>query len=333
MKAALYTRYGPPEVVQLANTDKPTPTEKQVLLRVRAASINPYDWHFMRGLPYGVRLAAGFSKPKDPRLGVDVSGVVDSVGASVTQFRPGDPVFGSCRGAFAEFACAQESAIVAKPSNITFEQAAAVPIAALTALQGLRLGGLDANTPPIQPARKVLVNGASGGVGTFAAQIAHSFGAEVTGVCSTRNLELVFQLGATRVIDYTRENFTKTIPRTPIRYDIFFDAVGNHSLSACTRVLNPTGVYIPAGGTTDNFMFRPLARALSALLQSKLRRPRLIPFFVAKSSQADLAILQKLLSTGKVTPVIDRQYPLADISEAIRYLETGHARGKVILTP
>ncbi len=330
MKAALYARYGPPEVVQIADVAKPVPKDNQALIRVRAASVNPLDWHFMRGTPYAVRIAAGLRKPKDQRLGVDVAGQVEAIGNNVTQFRPGDAVFGSCHGAFAEYACASDAQLVLKPENVTFEQAAAAPVAAFTALQGFRLAGLTANEH-LQPRLKVLVNGAAGGVGTFAVQIAKSFGAEVTGVCSTRNLDMVRSIGADHVIDYTQQDFTKTGSSNQQRYDIFFDCVGNHSLSASARVLNPKGSHVPAGGSTDVWMFRPIARMITALVLSRLVTRKLIPFFMAKSSKDDLTVMHNLMQTGKVIPVIDRRYSLTELPEAIRYLETGHARGKVII--
>jgi NADPH:quinone reductase-like Zn-dependent oxidoreductase len=322
MRAAIYNRYGPPDVIQIIDVERPIPKDDEVLLKIRAAAVNPLDWHFMRGTPYAVRLIAGLRKPKDTRLGVDVAGRVEAVGRNVTRFKAGDEVFGSCRGAFAEYACASESALVMKPDNVTFEQAASVAIAAFTALQGLRDKG------QIQPGQKVLINGAAGGVGTFAVQIAKSFGADVTGVCGTRNLEMVRSIGADQVTDYTREDFT----RNGQRYDVFFDAVGNHSLLACRRALNPKGTYVPVGGSTDRWMIGPLARAITALVLSWFVSQTIVAFFVAKASQADLTVMRELLKTGKVTPVIDRRYPLNEVPEAIRYLETGHARGKVIIT-
>ena len=321
MRAAIYNRYGPPDVIQIIDVERPIPKDDEVLLKIRAAAVNPLDWHFMRGTPYAVRLIAGLRKPKDTRLGVDVAGRVEAVGRNVTRFKAGDEVFGSCRGAFAEYACASESALVMKPDNVTFEQAASVAIAAFTALQGLRDKG------QIQPGQKVLINGAAGGVGTLDVQIAKSFGADVTGVCGTRNLEMVRSIGADQVTDYTREDFT----RNGQRYDVFFDAVGNHSLLACRRALNPKGTYVPVGGSTDRWMIGPLARAITALVLSWFVSQTIVAFFVAKASQADLTVMRELLKTGKVTPVIDRRYPLNEVPEAIRYLETGHARGKVII--
>ncbi|MGO8814762.1 MAG: NAD(P)-dependent alcohol dehydrogenase [Terriglobia bacterium] len=322
MKAVRYHKYGSPDVLRCEEVEKPAPGDDEVLIRVRAASVNPLDWHFMRGLPYMVRMVAGLGKPKDPRLGVDVAGQVEAVGKNVTQFKPGAAVFGSCRGTFAEYACTTESALATKPDNVTFEQAAAVPVAAFTALQGLRDEG------KIQPGHRVLINGASGGVGTLAVQIAKWIGADVTGVCSTRNVEMVRSLGADQVIDYSREDFTKS----GNRYDIFFDGVGNHSLSACRRVLNPNGVYVPFGGEADRWMIGPLARAFSTMVMSLFVSQKLVKFFLAKGRKEDLTLMSELLATGKVNPVIDKRYRLSEVPEAIRYLETGHARGKVIVT-
>src|ERR1700733_273068 len=244
MKAIVYHRYGSPDVLQWEEIEKPAPGDNEVLIRVRAASVNPLDWHFMRGMPYVVRIPAGLRKPKVTGLGVDVAGQVEAVGRNVTQLKPGDEVFGSCRRAFAEYVCASDSSLVMKPDNVTFEQAASVPVAAFTALQGLRDKG------HIQPKQKVLINGAAGGVGSFAVQIAKSFGADVTGVCSTRNVGMVRSIGADQVIDYTQEDFTKSGQR----YDLLFDAVGNHSLFACRRVLTPKGVLIMAGGEGGRWM-------------------------------------------------------------------------------
>ena len=240
MKAAVYRRYGSPDVVRIEDVGKPVPKDNEVLIEVRAASVNPLDWHTMRGTPYFIRMMTGLRRPKIARLGVDVAGQVEAVGSNVTRFKPGDPVFGACSGAFAEYVCTRESALAAKPDNVTFEQAAAVPVAALTALQSLRDKG------KIQPGQKVLINGAAGGVGTFAVQIARSFGADVTGVCSTRNVDMVRSIGADRAVDYTQEDFT----RSGQRYDLILDLVGNHSLLACRRALNPKGTYVAAGGST-----------------------------------------------------------------------------------
>ncbi len=254
MKAAVYHTYGPPDVVHIEDVEKPVPKDNEVLLKVHAASVNPADWHFMRGAPYFLRLAAGLRKPKITRLGIDVAGLVEAVGRNVVQFKPGDAVFGVCRGAFADYACTPESKLVMKPDNVTFEQAASVPLAALTALQGLRDRG------HIQPGHKVLINGAAGGVGTFAVQIAKSFGAEVTGVCSTRNVDMVRSLGADHVIDYTQRDFAKNGQR----YDLILDSVGNHSLLACSGLLNPKGIYVVNGGP-DGRWIGPLVHAFKAL--------------------------------------------------------------------
>jgi NADPH:quinone reductase-like Zn-dependent oxidoreductase len=321
MKAVVCTRYGPPDVVQIADVEKPVPKDNEVLIKVRAASVNPYDWHFMRGTPYLLRIAAGLRKPKDKRLGVDVAGQVEAMGRDVTQFKAGNAVFGLCRGAFAGYACTPESKLGMKPENVTFEQAAAVPIAAFTALQGLRDKGR------IQPGQRLLINGAAGGVGTFAVQIAKSFGADVTGVCSTRNVDMVRSIGADRVIDYTQEDFTTGTQR----YDLILDCVGNHSLSACRHVLSPNGTYIIVGGPTGKWMIGFLARLIKALVLSWFVSHRLV-VVGAKSRKEDLTILHDLMKSGKVTPVIDRRYTLSEVPEAIRYLEEGHARGKVLIT-
>jgi NADPH:quinone reductase-like Zn-dependent oxidoreductase len=322
MKAAVYARYGPPDVVQITDVEKPIPKDNEVLIKVRAASVNPYDWHFMRGEPYPVRIAARrLRKPMDTRLGADVAGEVEAVGRKVTQFKPGDAVFGLCKGAFAEYACAPEAKLFAKPNNVTFEQAASVPIAAFTALQGLRDKG------HIQPGYKVLINGAAGGVGTFAVQIAKSFGSDVTGVCSTRNVEMVRSIGADQVIDYTQQDFTKGAQR----YDLILDCVGNHSLSACRHILNPKGIYIQVGGPTGRWMIGLAARLIKALVLSWFVSQKLV-MVGAKSNEEDLTILHDLMKAGKVTPVIGKRYSLSEVPEAIRYLETGHARGKVVIT-
>jgi NADPH:quinone reductase-like Zn-dependent oxidoreductase len=325
MKAVVYTNYGSPDVLEIRDIKKPVPNDDQVLIKVRTASINPLDWHFMEGTPYIMRaIGVGLRKPKDPRLGVDYAGTVEAVGKNVTQFKPGDEVLGGKSGAFAEYVCARaDRAIVLKPANITFEQAASVPIAAITALQGLRDKG------KIQPGQKVLINGASGGVGTFAVQIAKSFGADVTGVCSTRNLDMVRSLGADRVIDYTKEDFTKSGQR----YDLILDNVGTQPLSGFRRVLNPNGilVMIGGGGPNDGGLIGPLGRPVKALLLSPFISQKM-GMLMAELNKKDLTTLGDLMQSGKVTPVIDRTYPLSKIAEAIRYLEQGHARGKVVIT-
>jgi NADPH:quinone reductase-like Zn-dependent oxidoreductase len=303
----------------MMDVEKPVPNDNEVLIKIYAASVNPYDWHFMRGTPYGVRLIAGLRKPKITRLGTDVAGRVEAVGVNVTQFKPGDDVFGSCSGTFAEYACALESRLVIKPDNITFEQAASVPIAALTALQGLRKGH-------IKQGHHVLINGAAGGVGTFAVQIAKSLGADVTGVCSTRNVDMVRSIGADRVVDYTQEDFTIRKQH----YDLIFDTVGNHSLSAYKRVLNSEGIHVGVGGPSDLWMIGLLVGAIKALILSTFGSRKFVGF-LAKVNKDDLTIIQGLMKSGTVMPVIDRRYKLTEVSEAIQYLEEGHARGKVVI--
>jgi len=323
MKAIVYRDYGSPDVLRLQEIEKLLPNDNQVLIKVRAASANPLDWHYMRGTPYIVRIDAGLLKPKDERLGVDVAGQVEAVGRNVTQFKPGDEVFGTGGGSFAEYVLASESKVVLKPANLTFEQAAAVPVAALTALQGLRDKGR------IQPGQKVLINGASGGVGTFAVQIAKAFGADVTGVCSTRNVAMVRALGADHVIDYTREDFTQGAQR----YDLILDNVGNHSLLAFRRVMSPKGTYvlIGGGGPNDGRWIGPMAGPIKALLLSPFVSQE-FGMLLASVNRADLVVLSELMATKKVIPVIDRAYALSEVPAAIRYLEEGHARGKVVIT-
>jgi NADPH:quinone reductase-like Zn-dependent oxidoreductase len=325
MKAIVYHNYGSPDVLRLEEIEKPVPNDNQVLVRVRAASVNPLDWHFMEGTPYIMRaMGVGLLKPNEARLGVDYAGTVEAVGKNVTKFKPGDEVFGGKTGAFAEYVCVlADRAVALKPANITFEQAASVPIAGITALQGLRDKG------KIQPGQKVLINGASGGVGTFAVQIAKSFGADVTGVCSTRNLELVQSIGADHVIDYTKEDFTESGQH----YDLILDNVGNHSLLEFRRVLNPKGKYvmIGGGGPSDQGLIGPLVNPIKALVLSPFVSQDM-GMMLAELNQKDLSILGDLMQGGKVTPVIDRTYPLSQISDALRYLEAGHARGKVVIT-
>jgi NADPH:quinone reductase-like Zn-dependent oxidoreductase len=320
MKAIVYRTYGSPNVLHVEETATPTPTDDQVLIRVRAASVNPYDWHFMRGSPYIMRILSGLTRPKDIRVGVDVAGVVETVGRKVTRFKPGDAVFGGCRGAFAEYACAADTSIVAKPANVTFKQAATVAVAGYTALQGLRDQG------KIQRGHNVLVNGASGGVGTFAVQIAKSFGAGVTGVCSTRNLDLVHSLGADRVIDYTREDFTTGSDR----YDIVLDCHARRPLLACAGILARTGRYIIVGAPGGGLL-GPLRPAVKAFALAPFVR-RTLTMMMAKPNQDDLATIAELMKTGAVTPMIDRCYRLDEVPDAIRYLEQGHARGKVVIS-
>jgi len=323
MKAIVYHEYGSPDdVLELQETDKPMVKANEVLVRVRAASVNPYDWHFVTGLPYFARIQFGLLKPKTSGLGADLAGQVEAVGGTVTRIQPGDEVFGEvATGGFAEYVCVAEEAVAPRPGNLTFEQAASVPMAALTALQGLRDQGR------IQPGHKALINGASGGVGTFAVQIAKSFGADVTGVCSSRNMDMVRSIGADHVIDYTHEDFTRGEPR----YDVMLDLVGNHSPSECRRVLTRKGVYVASFGRPEHRWLGPLAQLLRMLLLSPFVSQTLATF-VARTTEEDLHFLKGLIEAGKVTPVIDRTYPLSNVPEAIRYLEEGHARGKVAIT-
>lgn len=315
MKAIVYHNYGPPDVLKCEEIEKPTAGDNEVLIKVHAASVNPLDWHSVRGIPYFLRVMAGLSKPKFTRLGTDVAGKVEAVGRSVTQFKAGDEVFGTCKGACAEYACAGENNFLAKPANLTLEEAAAVPSSALTALHGLRDAG------KVQPGQKVLINGASGGVGTFAVQIAKVFGAEVTGVCSTRNVDMVRSIGADHVIDYSQEDFTQSGQR----YDLILDQVANHALSDCRRVLTPQGIHIPNSGHSGmGYVIKAFAVSLFVRQQGR-------PFIVLQNND-DLVVLKELIEAGKVTPVIDRMYPLIETPEAFRYLDEGHARGKVVIT-
>jgi len=324
MKAVVYTEYGSPDVLQIRDIKKPAPNDNEILVKVHAAAVNPLDWHFIRGTPFIGRLGLmGLRKPKVPRLGVDYAGTVEAVGKNVRLFKPGDEVFGGKTGAFAEYLCTRaDRAVTVKPANVTFQQAASVPIAGVTALQGLRDKG------HVQPGKKVLINGASGGVGTFAVQLAKLFGGEVTGVCSTRNLELVRSLGAEHVIDYTKEDFTKGKER----YDLILDNVGNQPLSGFRRALNSNGilVMIGGGGPNDGGLIGPMGRPVKALLMSPFTSQKM-GMFMAELTKGDLTTLGDLMQTGKVTPVIDRTYPLREIPDAIRYLEEGHARGKVVI--
>lgn len=322
MKAIHYRCYGSPEVLRLEDTEKPVPGAGQVLVRVRAAGVNPLDWHYLRGTPYVVRLFTGLGAPKNSRLGVDFAGTVEAVGEGVTRFEPGDEVFGGSRGAFAEYVLPGENAGIApKPSNLSFEQAGSVAIAGVTALQGLRDKG------QIQAGDRVLINGASGGVGTFAVQIAKAYGAEVTGVCSTRNLELVRSIGADHVIDYTKENFTESGKR----YDLILDMVGNHSLLDIRHALEPHGILVQVGDSEIGDWFAPLVGPLKALLLSPFLKPEVVGF-IAHLNAEDMTVLADLMAAGKVTPVIDRAYALHEVPDAIRYSEAGRARGKIIIS-
>ena len=319
MKAIVYHKYGPPDVLKLEEVEKPTPSDDEVLVKVHAASAGAWDWHTLRADPWFLRLmGGGLLKPKNKILGIDIAGRVEAVGRNVKQFQPGDEVFGDCgMGGFAEYVCARENALALKPVSMTFEEAAAVPVAAVTALQGLRDKG------QIQPGQKVLINGASGGVGTFAVQIAKSFGAEVTAVCSTRNLDMVRSIGADQVIDYTKEDFTKNGQG----YDLILAVNGYHPIFDYKRALSPKGIYVVAGGSMAQFFQAMLLGPWISMTGSKK-----IGSFVAKPNQKDLVFLSELLEAGKVVPVIDRRYPLSEVAEAIRYLEEGHARGKVVIT-
>jgi NADPH:quinone reductase-like Zn-dependent oxidoreductase len=321
MKAMVYRCYGSPDVVRLETVAKPALADDRVLVRIRAASVNPLDWHYMRGKPYIVRPMAGLGAPQDIRLGVDFAGTIEAVGKGVTRFKAGDDVFGGADGAFAEYVTVRENGPLAlKPPQLTFEQAASVPIAAVTALQALRDKG------QVQPGQSVLINGASGGVGTFAVQIAKALGASVTGVCSTRNLAMVQAIGADHVIDYTKEDFT----RGSQRYDLIIDNVGTHSLSDYRRVLAPHGALVMVGGPNEGVWIGALSGSIRAMIVSPFVPQKLV-FLLAELSPADIGYLRDLLQAGKITPVIDRRYPLRELPEAIRYLEQGHARGKVAI--
>lgn len=325
MKAVVYCDYGITNL-KLEEIEKPTPADDQVLIRVRAASLNPLDGHFVRGMWLARLMGGGLRKPKETRLGVDYAGTVEAVGKNVTQFKTGDEVFGARNGSLAQYVCARaDRAVALKPANMTYEQAGSVAVAAITALQGLRDIG------HLQLGQKMLINGASGGVGTFAVQIAKSFGAEVTGVCSTRNLDLVRSIGADHVIDYTKEDFTKGDQR----YDVIFDNVQNHTFSERRRVLTPNGICVLAGlggaGWHEDTL-EHLLRSFTTPLMSKFTNQK-FSFFIAQLNHQDLALLGDLMQSGKVTPVIDRTYKgLGDIRDALAYLEQGHARGKVVIT-
>jgi NADPH:quinone reductase-like Zn-dependent oxidoreductase len=319
MKAILFTQYGSPDVLQLAEVEKPTPNENQVLIKVIAAAANPLDWHGMRGEPIIARLGGGLRKPKDPRLGADIAGRVEAVGRNVTEFKTGDEVFGTVgAGGFAEYVCTREKNLALKPGNISFEAAAAAPVVGLTAIQGMR------DTGQIQPNEKVLVNGAAGGIGTFAVQLAKSYGTEVTGVCSTRNQDLVRSIGADYLVDYTREDFT----RTGQQYDLIFCTIGNRSVFDYRRALSPKGRCVIAGFTS---MARLFGHMILGPLASKRGDRKVGMMGVSNANKEDLLFIKELLETGKVVSIIDRRYPLNETAEAIRYLETLHARGKVII--
>src|SRR5436190_1704132 len=322
IKAIVYCEYGSPDVLKFEDVEKPVPNDNQVLIKVRAASLNFIDPGLMRG-PLPLRLMTGLRKPKRTHLGTDVAGQVEAVGKNVTLFKAGDEVFGVARSTLAEYVCARERALVIKPASVTFEQAGSIAWAGFTALQGLRQGN-------IQPGQKVLINGATGGVGTFAVQIAKSLGAEVTGVCSTGKVDLVRSIGADHVIDYTKEDFTKDDQR----YDVIFDNVNNHSFSDRRRVLTPNGVCVLAGiggaGLHPGMLGRVVG-ILKANLLSRFVRQKFVRYGT-ETNKEDLKLLSDLMQTGKVTPVIDRIYKLSETAEAMRYFEEGHARGKVVIT-
>ncbi|MCI0689685.1 MAG: NAD(P)-dependent alcohol dehydrogenase [Sporichthyaceae bacterium] len=323
MKAIVQDRYGSPDVLELREVDKPVPADHQVLVKVHAAAVNAYDWHLMRGDPYLARLSFGLRRPKMQTPGRDFAGRVEAVGRDVTRFSPGDEVYGDADAAFAEYVVVAEDVLGAKPASLTFEQAAAVPLAGNTALTGLRDVG------KVQPGQRVLINGASGGVGTFAVQIAKWLGADVTGVCSTRNVDLIRSLGADHVVDYTKDDFT----RTDQPYDIVLDLVGNRSLGEFRRALIPKGMLILSGGGTSEggSLIGPLGLFLKAQLVSRFVGHRLVAF-TATPNREHLATLAEFADSGKLTPVIDRTYPLSQASEAIRYVEVEHARAKVVIT-
>lgn len=322
MQAIVYRCYGPPDVAQLEDIEKPVPADDELLVKIQAAAVNPLDWHYLRGSPYLIRLMSGLGAPKEIRLGVDFAGTVAAVGKHVTKFEPGDEVYGGVTGAFAEYVTVRESRAVAlKPDNVSFEQAASVPIAALTALQALRDKG------QLQPGQKVLINGASGGVGTFAVQIAKSMGAEVTGVCSTRNVEMVRSIGADQVFDYKKEDYTESGQQ----YDLIIDMVGNHSLRANRKVMTPEGRMVMVGGGKGNWI-GPLLRPVKALFVAPFVDQEFITL-LASLNKDDLVLLGDLMQSGGVTPVLDRSFPLSEVPAALRYSEEGHARGKIIVIP
>jgi NADPH:quinone reductase-like Zn-dependent oxidoreductase len=323
MKAAVRERYGPPEVVEVREIERPVPGEDEVLVRVRAASLNRADYYGLTGTPLVARPSTGFFKPKEKRLGIDYAGEVEAVGASVTEFRPGDAVFGGRNGSFAEYVVARaDRGIALKPANVTFDEAAAAPVAALTALQGLR------DKANLRPGQAVLINGASGGVGTLAVQVAKALGAEVTAVCSTRNIEMVQSLGADHVVDYTREDFT----RSGRRYDVLFDVAGSRSWSECKRVLAPQATFVVVGGPNRSRLLGPISTMVKLRVGS-IGSSQNVAVFIAKINKAGMAVLRELLEDGKVKPVVERRYELGDVAQALAYMGEGHARAKVVITP
>ena len=321
MKAIVYREYGGPEVLRYEEIEQPVPKDDEVLIKVHVASVNPLDWRLMSGKPAPLRLAMGLRKPRSGRPGVDMAGRAEAIGKNVTQFKRGDAVFGSCNGAFAEYACAAESKIALKPASVTFEDAASVNVAGLTALQGLRDKG------KVHAGSKVLINGAAGGVGTFAVQLGKHLGAHVTGVCSARNVDMVRTLGADEVIDYTRDDFTKG----DHRYDVILDCVGNHSFSEYRRVLNPDGRSVGVGAPHDFSMIALLASIIKDVALSASGKQKAV-MFIAKGSQSDLTLIGELIASGQVKPVVEKIYPLSEAAEAVRHVEAGHARGKVLIS-
>jgi NADPH:quinone reductase-like Zn-dependent oxidoreductase len=320
LKAIVHERYGRPEVLAFREVELPAIQDHQVLVRVHASSVNPAEWYGVTG-PYFARPGSGLRKPKSPAIGADLAGRIEAVGRDVKEFKPGDEVFGTCGGAWAEYAAAREVRLVPKPANVSFEEAAGVPIAAITALQALRDKGR------VQPGQKVLINGASGGVGTYAVQLAKHFGADVTAVCSTRNVDLVRSLGADRVIDYTQEDFTQSGER----HELMLDVAGSRSFSEMRRVLTPEATIVLVGGRMTYRGLGPLPHLARTVLAS-LGRSQKVTFFVAKINKEDLAVLQELLAAGTVRTVIDRRYELSKAADALAYLGEGHARGKIVLT-
>jgi len=322
MKAIMQRCYGPPETLRLEDVEKPTPKDNEILVKVHAASVNPLDWHYVRGRPYIMRAEAGFGTPTVARLGVDFAGTVEAIGRNVKRFKPGDELFGTKRGAFGEYvSIPDDRALVQKPANLTFEEAASVPVAAITALQALRDQG------KVQAGQKILINGASGGVGTFAVQIAKSMGAEVTAVCSTKNVPMVQSLGADRVIDYKKEDYTQGGQQ----YDVIIDNVGNHSLLANRHALKPEGNFVIVGGPNDGKFLGALWGPIKMWVLSPFVKQK-FSFFLADVNQNDMNLLHDMLAAGKLKPVIDRTYKLSEVPAAIAYLEEGHARGKVVIT-
>lgn len=320
MKAVVRTKYGSPDVLELRETDRPNPKDNQVLVKVQAASVNPLDWHILRGKPFLVRLMGfGLLTPKHKVLGADIAGRVEAIGKGVTLFKVGDEIFGSGMGGFAEYACLRENLAVLKPSTMTFEQAAAVPVAALTALQALR------NHGHLKSGQHILINGASGGVGTFAVQIAKALGAEVTGVCSGKNVEMVRSIGADHVIDYTRENFWMS----GVQYDLIIDNAAFYSIGKPLRALKATGTYVGVGGSSSTISF--LQSLIFNPIIAKIKSRRVVSF-IAGVNRADLDFINELLESGKVVPVVERKFSLAETPQAIRHVEVGHTRGKVVIT-